>query len=368
MKLFPSGIAKGAAFCNREKEREQLSSNIKNIEHTVLLAPRRYGKTSLASKVMTEIDTEHAWIELFSATSFESAERKIALALGDLIYQLAPDLKKLELKIKQFFKKLKPEIVLSGFGQKVVLHPLSSPIESITEILIQLDLYATSLNKKIVIVFDEFQQIAEIKDGHALEACIRQAVERSQSVTYLFSGSNRHMLTEMFGHSSRPLYRLCKLLTLNRISQHNYEQFIQQAAINKWQQKLANDTFNEIMRLTERHPYYTNILCEQLWKQQELPGFETVEETWRNYIFTHKTMIISEIIELSLNQKKCINALAASPTKEPLGKTFQRKTNLSLSSLKQVIDVLYDRDIIYKDDSGTVRVLDPAVSYLIVSS
>jgi uncharacterized protein len=364
-KLFPAGIAVGDAFCNREQERKILNQNITHTEHTVLLAPRRYGKTSLATKVMDEIRIHHAWVELFSATSFESAERKIALAVGELLYMLAPNLKKMELNLKHFFKKMNPEIILSSFSQKVVLYPLENPIESITEVLIQLDRYACKLHKHAVIVLDEFQQIAEIKNGYAIEACIRQAVERSQAITYIFSGSNRRMLADMFGQSSRPLYKLCKLLSLDRITFESYEVFIQKAAQQKWRTRLDGDVFKEIMIATERHPYYVNALCSQLWKLEQLPTFEDVRTQWDEFTFNHKTIIIGEILDLSINQKKCLNALAKRPTQEPLGKDFQQATMLPLSSLKQVINVLLKRDIIYKDENGYLRILDPALSYLL---
>jgi DNA-binding MarR family transcriptional regulator len=86
---------------------------------------------------------------------------------------------------------------------------------------------------------------------------------------------------------------------------------------------------------------------------------------WDRYAFNHKTIIISEILDLSINQKKCLNALAKKPTQEPLGKDFQQEAKLSLSSLKQVIDVLIKKDIIYKDEDSFLRILDPALSYLL---
>ena len=365
VKLFPSGIAIGDAFCNREEERHTLKKNIDNIEHTVLLAPRRYGKTSLSTKVVDEINIQHAWIEMFSITSFETAAVKVTSSIAELIYQLSPDIKKLQLLIKKFFKKLKPEIVLGGFGQKVVLHPLSNPIETITEILLELDKYALSLDKRAVVVFDEFQQIAMIKDGHAIEACIRQAVERSQVISYIFSGSNRHMLSEMFGNSSRPLYRLCKLITLDRIHEKSYIPFIQKAAIEKWGEELESESIQQILTITERHPFYMNVLCEQLWKLEALPNEDVVSEMWRAYVFHHKTIIISETLDLSINQKKCLSALANHPTKEPSSIEFQIRARLSASSLRQTLKALTKKDLIYKDEGHVTRLLDPAIAYLL---
>ena len=64
-----------------------------------------------------------------------------------------------------------------------------------------------------------------------------------------------------------------------------------------------------------------------------------------------------------MNQKKCLNALVDSPTQEPFSQSFQAKTKLSLSSLRQALDALIKKDIIWKDESGYLRVLDPAIAY-----
>jgi len=360
--LFPSGIAEGNSFCNRMKERKKFKQSIERIEHTVVVAPRRYGKTSLITKVMQEMDIAYGWIELLSATSLESVQTKIINAVGGLVYELAPDIKKLQLKFKQFFIALKPDIVLSALGQKVVLHPLSSSAETITATLLELDRYVLSLNKKAVIVFDEFQQLAELENSRALEASIRYAVERSKAVSYIFSGSNRHMLVEMFGASERPLYRLCNMFGLERIAPKEYFSFLKKAALQQWQAPLDEAVFSKIMELTERHPYYVNILCNRLWKYDNLPNVDRVEKAWDKYVTSHKSIIVGDILNLSLNQRKILTMLAQHPTAEPYGAEFQSKTGVSLSSMKQAFGVLIDKDMVYRDN-GVLTVLDPAIRY-----
>lgn len=88
MTQFPSGIAEGRAFCNRLKERQRLKINIQDIRHTVLMAPRRYGKTSLIRQVINQNASINVWIDFLSVTSVEEAEAKIQKAAKSLLFNI----------------------------------------------------------------------------------------------------------------------------------------------------------------------------------------------------------------------------------------------------------------------------------------
>ena len=85
----------------------------------------------------------------------------------------------------------------------------------------------------------------------------------------------------MFENERRPLYKLCKKLPLTRISQDHYYKHLNYAAQAAWKNNLAIDVFDEIMLLTERHPYYVNALCDEIWASNDkLPAREKVNESW----------------------------------------------------------------------------------------
>ncbi len=362
--LFPAGLAEGSAFLNRKIEIKDLTKNIENLVHTVLVAPRRYGKTSLINKVAKGSGHQYAWIELLSATSFEDVQKKIETAVGSLVLELYSDVKKLQEILKKYFKTMTADIVLSAAGQKVIFHTTASHEKSITDILLNLDAVAQAANKKVIIVFDEFQQLAEIKESQSLEACIRHAVERSKNIVYLFSGSNRHMLNEMFGSHSRPLYRLCEAMKIDRMSAEVYAASIQQAAKLKWKKELNDDAFLRMMQFSERHPYYVNVLCSTVWRNSEkIPTADIVEDIWSHYILTHKNILLGDYFQLSLNQKKLLTALAKQPTAEPYGRDFLQFCGLSTSSLDQAMNSLVKKDLVMCDEQGFYRNLDPGIGY-----
>jgi len=364
MNMFPSGIAEGDAFCNRETERKRLAANISGVRHTILIAPRRYGKTSLIRQTIIDKEFIYVWVDFLSVTNREDIEKKISKASKELILKLAPELKKVSLQAKELIKSISPELNLSAMDQSLSLHLTSNNQISIDSILLQIDEYATKISKQAVVVFDEFQQICAIKENESVEALIRHAVERSKAVTYIFSGSNRHMLSEMFSKSNRPLYRLCQTMILDRIDKKHYVRFLNKSAQKKWGRKLDRNVIDHILNLTECHPFYVNALCGELWIKEDFPETTiNVNEVWQWYVNTHKSIIVADIMNLALNQKKVAKVLATGATKEPFGSEFCIRAKLSNSSMQRAIDALLLKDIIFINSLSEYCLLDPALKH-----
>lgn len=362
-KEFPEGIAMGSAFVNREDERTLLKKRIEATQHTVMMAPRRYGKTSLVLKVADELKLPYKTIDLFAAYNEEYVRDQIIDKVSTLVIELLPRLEKAKEKIFKIFKTMKPEISLGGFGQKLNLQLYNNPLQDITSLLLKLDETAKAFNKKVVIFMDEFQQISELKNYHSIEASIRHAVERSQNVSYVFSGSNRHLLNQMFGDKGRPLYRLCQTIELGRIEGSKYIKRFKQLAKKQWGEELRSEVMETILRLTECHPFYVNAFCQAIWEETKLPiGEETVEALWHNYIKTQRYNISLDVMKLSPNQRKILIALAQKPEHEVQATEFTVKLRISASSSQQSIDVLLKKDFIMNTPDGYALV-DPAVKY-----
>ena len=246
-------------------------------------------------------------------------------------------------------------------GQQVELRPQQSAEKSITEALMGLDELAKTFKEPVVVVMDEFQQIGVLSQYHAVEASIRHAVERSEYVAYIFSGSNRHLLSQMFNDKSRPFYHLCEIMKLERIAPLHYRDFIQAAAKKQWKKMLSDDALNEILKLTERHTYYVNALCRQLWKLEKCPTLRQVQECWTLSVSEQYPWIADEVGRLTPNQRLILAALAYQPTMNLQSQTFSKRIGLSPSSIKTAMKPLSDRDLIYQDDQGVYHVLDPAM-------
>lgn len=362
--FFPPGLALGKAFCNRVMEREITRKAILRGEHIVLVSPRRYGKTSLITQVIHENKIPFSSMDFLPATNSLYVKNVILTGISETLSQILPKQKLMAEKLLGFLKGLNFKLsgTWQGLGIGVELSSISPPHESITNALMGLDRVAQEINKKVVLLMDEFQQVSSISESHTIEASIRHAVERSKMVTYVFSGSDRHTLEQMFNDKNRPLYHLCKLVRIDRIHKEDFAKFIQEAAIIKWGKPLDNDVVNRILRLTECHTFYVNYLCRQLWGYEELPNEARVEKEWEVYVKNQLPWITDDIARLSANQRAVLLALVVNPTKEIFKHQFLEQVGLQISSIKRAVETLQKNNMIYKNEEGVYFVLDPAIA------
>lgn len=363
---FPIGLATGAAFCNRAQERADLLNNIDNLRHTVLLGPRRYGKTSLVTEVIQQLNYPYCEMDFLLCGSAEAVQTKILDNVGKMLCHLLPKTAQLKKNMLDLFRKLRPEILMNYHELElaVKLHPPSDKTDSqttISEVLENLDKAAQQANKRVIVFMDEFQQIGLLRDQHVIEAAIRHAVERSKNVSYIFSGSDRHLLLQMFSDKSRPFYRLCQLYPLKRIAENEHIEFIQKQAKHKWKKFLDAQTIKKIMELSESHAYYVNLICNYFWSRSEFPSAEKIEKMWRDYIKIQKTVFASDVSDLSNNQKIVLKHFARFPVYKPYAKETWSVLQLTPASLKQAIDKLIEKDLLHVDEDGLTCVLDPAL-------
>ncbi|MDX1902190.1 MAG: ATP-binding protein [Gammaproteobacteria bacterium] len=363
IKYFPEGVALGSAFVNREDERNLLINNIKHNKHSVLIAPRRYGKTSLVLKVASEMRLPYCAIDLLAAYNEAYVRDQFASKISRLVFNLLPSVNKAKKTLIDIFKKLKPEISIGILGQKLSFHMSESPQQDITELLLNLDETAKYFKKRAVLFVDEFQQISQLKNAHSLEASIRHAVERSERIAYVFSGSNRQMLKQMFGSQGRPLYRLCQTISIERMAKDVYVKHLQKLAHTRWKKRIPEPALERIFQCTELHPFYMNVLCQLLWEEKMLFTPDKIDALWDNYVKTQRHVISHDMIDLSLNQRKLIIGLAKSPTKEIQSTEFTSSLSISTSSAQQSLEALLYKDLVYQREDGLYCVLDPAMKY-----
>ncbi len=363
--LFPLGLAGDLAFCNRIKERAILLNNIKACRHTLILSPRRYGKTSLATQVLEEHSIPHANVDFLLASDESKVEEYILAGVSRLATQLLPLHKKALQQLQKFMASLKPSITFSHEGVRIDFTPGKKLKQNILDALLGLDKLAAAQKKQIVFLMDEFQQIADLKDHETLEAAIRHAAERAKNTTYIFSGSHRHILADMFDSKERPLYHLCEHMNLSRIHAADYKPFLQKLAKKQWKINLDEIALNTILELTQRHPYYVNLLCGRLWRETKAPPATEIEATWQILVAEERNRLADELSILSPNQRAVLVTIAMQPTAQPTSRIFLAQTKLPAASYNQALNVLEKKDLLYRDDDNLLRPLNPVVEYMI---
>ncbi len=367
MDIFPINVATGKAFCNRVKERKILKQYIRNGRHCVLIAPRRYGKTSLVNQVLLELKMPYAITELTLVASLKDVESIIVNHVGNLLHSILPKTKKAAQSILQLFKWLNPELVLSASGQKLIFrfdYSEKNSLDNIIEILKKLDVAAKKVNKRVIVVMDEFQQLCEINSS--VEAAFRHVMQYSQKVSYVYLGSNRHMLLSMFHDKNRPFYNSCEIMRLSRISRQDYVAFIQNAAAERWGKKLTPKVLEEIFNCSEFYSSYVNRICGYFWMGDKPPTIKAIREYWNILVESKAAEFTDNVLKLSKNQKAVLAYMAVMPTSQPTSVDVCYSLKLSESSIRQALNKLLQLDYLYKNGEGIIEVLDPAFRDYIV--
>lgn len=261
---FPQKLALGKNFCNRTKEQEYLKNQIASVRPTLIISPRRYGKTSLGVQVLEKLQIPYSHLDLFPLASIEDVERLILGGIGDIIGICENTPEKALKAINAFFGALSASFTMIHTKIEVTLVKENSRPQTLLNALKSLDAILQKKNKNAVLFLDEFQRLAQIPSSEQVEGAIRHVAQQSKNLIFIFSGSNRHLLEKMFSDSHRPLYKLCDRLTLERIDANEYIPFIQKQAQKKWKMKLETTTIEAIFACTDCHPYYINALCYRL--------------------------------------------------------------------------------------------------------
>src|SRR3990167_5938623 len=241
-------------------------------------------------------------MDFLSAISEVDIERCVLKGVGELISRMETKVDKAITLAGELFSGLDIKVNYGKFGVSITIdQKLEEPAYHILRVLERIDFMAKKYQKKVILFFDEFQRVSEVSDDYSIESVIRQIAQESKNLMFIFSGSNRHLLYKVFDDRSRPLYKLCDRIALERISSEEYVKYIVQAGSQRWNNKINEEIIGRIIYYTERHPYYMNLLCSKLWKQEFVPTIDSVDEMWQNYVTQERSQVASEIELLSKN-------------------------------------------------------------------
>lgn len=365
--LFPLGKAYEDAFCNRTEETKRLVGNILSCKHTLIIAPRRFGKSSLAEKAILESGLPSIKMNFHLCTSEDEVCALIVDNVIKLIGKSIGSVEKIITSIKKYITNLEPAISFGTDQSTLKLIPKTQVNASvvISEALLLLENLLREKKKKAVIFIDEFQEIAQISKVHAIEGAIRTAGQEMQNLSIIFSGSIRSLLLSMFEDENRPLYKLCRKIKLERISATDYEKHIQNIAINTWGVPLPESSMNTIISLTNRHPYYINYLCDSVWElhaDQNVPNENAIRSAWDCVVVEEWSDALKELSQLALIQRRILRYIANNSVTNIYAQSSFTAINSPPSTVASAVNVLIKKDYIEQDDSGYYTVINPLLA------
>lgn len=367
---FPRGIATGSAFCNRKDERERLAGNINSGQHTLLISPRRYGKTSLVLYVANEMDVPFGESDLFIAVDAKKIEQGIISGIKKIIADIGTPVEQVLEILRNYFKDKSPRWMIGTQGLNIALvsDPNSDPATNVLEALQALDDLLQKKNKRAILFLDEMQEIGEVAEGSGIEGAIRHVAQKTKHLSFVFSGSNRHLLAKMFYDKARPLYKLCDRIVLDRIDKKEYINHIDELALQQCGSRIDSAVLDTIFELTELHPYYVNNLCLNLWRfginNDAKP--ENVISCWRKMIQEERSETLRELSALSIGQRKVLNVIAKGQTAGLTSKKTLRELDLSGSTIMEAIKVLEQKDYIENQGDSLYKIIDPLIKTTLI--
>jgi hypothetical protein len=272
---FPSvGYFGPAYFCDREIETETLISNVKGGLSTTLVAIRRTGKTGLIKHLQYHLNEEYICIYADILPTENSVELLNVLARA--ILNSVPENTGFGTKIWNFIKSLRPVITfdqLSGepnISFNVQAKESEHQIESLFTFL-------EKQEKKVIFAIDEFQQILDYPQKN-MGAWLRTIIQQFKNIIFIFSGSQPHLMNEMFANPSKPFFRSTVFLQLEKIDFETYQVFIIQK-FAEFKKKISKEVVAEILDWTTVHTYYVQLLCNRVFISSRE---KITTENWQN--------------------------------------------------------------------------------------
>ncbi|MCK4422665.1 MAG: ATP-binding protein, partial [Candidatus Omnitrophica bacterium] len=208
----------GENFCNRKEEIKELSQDVNNSQNVIIFSQRRFGKTSLIKEVLRRCKAKGVivvYVDLYSVLTEEDFVHLYARAVSETIFG---KVKKRLRDATMFFKRIRPSFSIDQTGQLSWSIDIKKEhiLPSLEDVLESINRYIENKKKKGVVCFDEFQQIGQFKTDK-LEKMMRSSFQKHKNISYIFMGSKRHLISEMFNSPHRPFYKSGKPFPLEKI-------------------------------------------------------------------------------------------------------------------------------------------------------
>lgn len=231
--------------------------------------------------------------------------------------------------------------------------------ESLDEVLMTFEAYLKRTKKAGVVVFDEFQQISET-NGKKMEARFRSSIQTHEQVSYIFVGSRKHLLQDIFSNPNRPFYRSGKIFPLRKIGSEDFASFIRER-FGSAKMAISNKAINVVLEATETHPYYTQHLCHILYDIAEGSRVreEDIPKALDLLISREATAYMNTWDLLTLRQRQALVSLAETNAGEsPFRPEALQRFGMSQPAvMMRALNSLLEKDLVDKEN-GNYQITD----------
>ena len=359
------GVAtSGDNFTDREKETLRLVLNFQHGVNTVLISPRRWGKTSLVQKACSLAQSDKlkiVYLDIFSCRSDRDFYDAFASAI---LKQTSSKLDEWLEHAKLFLSRISPKISMgtdpmTDFSISLEINPKSNNIDEILQLPEKI---AQKKGYNIVVCIDEFQQIAEFKDSKTFQKRLRSIWQLQKSVSYCLFGSKKHLMNELFEKKSLPFYKFGDAIYLSKIETRDWIDYICRrfkATGKRISEKLAE----KICQIVDNHSSYVQQLAWLVWIHTDKIATEQDFETAYQDIIDQNTPLFEKQTEsLTTYQMNFLRAIIDGVHSEFTTQEILHKYQLGSSANVSIVKRALVKKELIEIEKRQVIIPDPVMA------
>jgi len=337
-------------FCDREKETEFLTKQILNGRNMTLISDRRIGKSGLISHVFAQPEMHRQYytivVDLYATNS-----------LAEMVYTFSNEVyRSIDKQSKSWLDKFFQVISSLRIGFKldpitgaptfdIGLGDISSPEMTLEQVFAFLEL----ADKPCVVAFDEFQQITNYPEKN-IEALLRTHIQRCKKTQFIFSGSRKHLMSQMFLSPSKPFYQSTINMGLDPIPRDTYVDFAQKM-FRLGHKTIDDEAVLQVYDMCRGITWYMQMLLNEMYAltiDDQPCSVEMIDQALSNVVLIQEPFYREILAALPTKQKSLLYALVKENGAQNITSAafIQKHKLLSASSVQSAMKGLCEKDIV----------------------
>ena len=354
-KSFVYGVAvTDYNFTGREEETHRLKLNFENGINSILISPRRWGKTSLVDHVCRQMeggDIIIVRLDIFGCKSEYDFYNVLATAV---LKQTATKVQLWMDEAKDFLARLTPRIniPIDPTSEISVSLGITPETHNPEEVLNMVEVIAKRKDRHVVVCIDEFQQVGEFENTKSVQATLRSVWQHHHYTSYCLFGSKRHMMSKIFLDRSMPFYQFGDLMWLQKIPTSDWINYIM-SHFEREGRHISEQMVSKICESVDHYPSYVQHLASIVLNhtpQGETATENVLPSAIKELISTNEALYMQQIEPLSGYQMNLLRAIVSGIHSGYNEKKVRNQFDLgSPSNMVRLRDALIERDIIYSE-------------------
>lgn len=285
----------GSHFTDRVQETEMLVKNFTYGVNTIIISPRRYGKTSLVRKAGNLAGNKEVRIVYMDSFAVRSP-REFGVAFANaVVSQTSSKLEEMISTAKELLARCQPTVSMGSEKTGEISFSLNfrNEEQDLLDILELPEKIARRKNCRIVVCIDEFQQVGEFKDSVNFQKKLRSVWQHQQQTSYCLYGSKKHMMNELFALPSMPFYNFGQIVNLKKIPREDWVRFI----VSKFEEikmPVREHIAYRMCELTEDYSSYVQQLAWLVWTNYDAERQEEVLEKSFEQLIDHGAILFEQ--------------------------------------------------------------------------